>query len=67
MKILVIEDDRTVGQYVKRGLEEQRYQADLVDDVERGVKARGSQSAFSSERMCCAAPSTRSCVPRWSS
>ena len=32
MKILVVEDDRTVGQYVKRGLEEQRYHADLVDD-----------------------------------
>jgi DNA-binding response OmpR family regulator len=32
MKILVIEDDRTVGQYVKRGLEEHGYHADLVDD-----------------------------------
>jgi DNA-binding response OmpR family regulator len=32
MKILVIEDDRTVGQYVKRGLEEQGFHADLVDD-----------------------------------
>ena len=32
MKILVVEDDRTVGQYVKRGLEEHRYHADLVDD-----------------------------------
>ncbi len=32
MKILVVEDDRTVGPYVQRGLEEQRYQADLVDD-----------------------------------
>ncbi len=32
MKILVVEDDRTVGQYVKRGLEEQRYHADLVGD-----------------------------------
>ncbi|HEU4698225.1 MAG TPA: response regulator transcription factor [Gemmatimonadales bacterium] len=32
MKILVIEDDRTVGQYVKRGLEENHYHADLVDD-----------------------------------
>ncbi|MFZ5624380.1 MAG: response regulator [Gemmatimonadota bacterium] len=32
MKILVVEDDRTVGQYVKRGLEEHKYQADLVDD-----------------------------------
>jgi DNA-binding response OmpR family regulator len=32
MKILVIEDDRTVGQNVKRGLEEQGFHADLVDD-----------------------------------
>lgn len=32
MKILVVEDDRTVGQYVQRGLTEQQYHADLVDD-----------------------------------
>ena len=32
MKILVVEDDRVVGQYVKRGLEESQYHADLVDD-----------------------------------
>ncbi len=32
MKILVVEDDRTVGQYVKRGLEEHRFHADLVAD-----------------------------------
>ena len=38
MKILVIEDDRTVGQYVKRGLEEQRYQADLVEDGLEGLR-----------------------------
>ena len=25
MKLLVVEDDKTVGQYVKRGLEEQQY------------------------------------------
>lgn len=30
MKLLVVEDDRTVGQYVKRGLEEAQYIADLV-------------------------------------
>ena len=30
MKILVIEDDPTVGEFVKRGLEEQRWQVDLV-------------------------------------
>jgi two-component system, OmpR family, response regulator len=38
VKILVVEDDRTVGQYVKRGLEEQRYQADLVDDGMEGLR-----------------------------
>ena len=32
MKVLVVEDDRTVGQYVRRGLEEQQIQTDLVDD-----------------------------------
>ncbi|MBS1241152.1 MAG: transcriptional regulator protein [Gemmatimonadetes bacterium] len=32
MKVLIVEDDRTVGQYVQRGLEEHNYQADLVDD-----------------------------------
>jgi two-component system copper resistance phosphate regulon response regulator CusR len=32
MRVLVIEDDRTVGQFVKRGLEEQRFQTDLVAD-----------------------------------
>jgi two-component system copper resistance phosphate regulon response regulator CusR len=38
MKILVVEDDRTVGQYVKRGLEEQRYHADLVVDGREGLR-----------------------------
>ena len=32
MKILVIEDDPTVGPFVKRGLEEQRWGVDLVAD-----------------------------------
>ncbi len=32
MKVLVVEDDPTVGQYVRRGLEEYGYQADLVTD-----------------------------------
>jgi two-component system copper resistance phosphate regulon response regulator CusR len=32
MKVLVVEDDATVGQYVKRGLEEAGYQAQLVGD-----------------------------------
>jgi DNA-binding response OmpR family regulator len=38
MKVLVIEDDRTVGQYVKRGLEEHRIQAELVDDGMEGLR-----------------------------
>jgi two-component system copper resistance phosphate regulon response regulator CusR len=38
VKVLVIEDDRTVGQYVKRGLEEHRIQADLVDDGMEGLR-----------------------------
>jgi two-component system, OmpR family, response regulator len=32
VKILVVEDDRVVGQYIRRGLEEAQYNADLVDD-----------------------------------
>ena len=42
MKILVIEDDKTVGQYVQRGLEEARYHADLVGDGEAGLRAAAS-------------------------
>lgn len=36
MKVLVIEDDPTVGQFVKRGLEEQRWTVDLVADGDEG-------------------------------
>jgi two-component system copper resistance phosphate regulon response regulator CusR len=32
MKVLVVEDDRIVGQYVQRGLVEQQYHVDLVGD-----------------------------------
>jgi DNA-binding response OmpR family regulator len=32
VKILVVEDDRVVGQYLRRGLEEAQHHADLVDD-----------------------------------
>ena len=39
MKILVIEDDRTVGQYVRRGLEEAGYHADLVEDGDEALTA----------------------------
>lgn len=37
MKVLVIEDDRTVGHYVQRGLEEQGMQVELVPDGEQGL------------------------------
>jgi two-component system, OmpR family, response regulator len=44
MKILVIEDDPTVGQYVKRGLEEQRWGVDLVVDGEEGERRAASEA-----------------------
>jgi two-component system, OmpR family, response regulator len=43
MKVLVIEDDPTVGQFVKRGLEEARYSVDLVADGEEGESLAKSQ------------------------
>jgi two-component system, OmpR family, response regulator len=43
MKVLVIEDDPTVGQFVKRGLEEQRWTVDLVADGEEGEGLARSQ------------------------
>ena len=44
MKILVIEDDPTVGQFVKRGLEEQRWGVDLVADGEEGERWAKSEA-----------------------
>ncbi len=38
MRVLVIEDDRTVGQYVQRGLEEQQMTVDLVADGVDGLR-----------------------------
>lgn len=38
MRILVIEDDPTVGTFVKRGLEEQRWQVDLVASGDEGQR-----------------------------
>src|ERR671933_2715128 len=38
MKVLVIEDDRTVGQYVRRGLEEHGYTTDVVGDGMEGLR-----------------------------
>ncbi len=43
MKILVIEDDPTVGEFVRRGLEEQRWQADLVNNGLEGERMALSQ------------------------
>ena len=43
MKILVIEDDPTVGEFVRRGLEEQRWQADLVTNGLEGERMAISQ------------------------
>lgn len=44
MKVLVIEDDPTVGQFVKRGLEEHRWGVDLVTDGEEGEALAKSQA-----------------------
>jgi two-component system, OmpR family, response regulator len=44
VKILVIEDDPTVGEFVKRGLEEQRWGVDLVADGEEGERRAGSEA-----------------------
>jgi DNA-binding response OmpR family regulator len=44
MRILVIEDDPTVGQYVKRGLEEHRWAVDLVVDGEEGERRASSEA-----------------------
>jgi two-component system copper resistance phosphate regulon response regulator CusR len=41
MKVLVVEDDQTVGQYVRRGLEEHGYNADWVDDGLEGMRLIG--------------------------
>lgn len=38
MRTLVIEDDPTVGNFVKRGLEEQRWQVDLVASGDEGER-----------------------------
>ena len=79
MKILVIEDDPTVGQYVKRGLEEQRYHVDLVADGIEGAPARVGRplrpdrarpAAAGEERAsrCCATlRAAASSIPCWCS
>jgi two-component system, OmpR family, response regulator len=42
VRVLVVEDDRTVGQYVARGLAEQQYTVELVDDGRAALDAAGS-------------------------
>src|SRR3954447_6626169 len=44
MRILVIEDDPTVGQYVKRGLEEHQWAVDLTTDGEEGERRASSEA-----------------------
>ena len=43
MKVLVIEDDPTVGPFVKRGLEQQRWSVDLVADGIEGERLARTQ------------------------
>ena len=38
MKVLIIEDDPTVGAFIKRGLEQQRWGVDLVTNGDEGEK-----------------------------
>ncbi len=45
MKVLVVEDDRTVGQFVQNGLAEQRMQVDLVADGPEALNA-ASQAPY---------------------
>ena len=42
MKILVVEDDKTVGEYVRRGLEEAGYHVELAGDGDQGLRLASS-------------------------
>ena len=44
MKVLVVEDDPTVGNFVKRGLEEQRWGVHLVADGEEAERVAASEA-----------------------
>ncbi len=44
MNVLVIEDDPTVGSFVKRGLEEQRYRVELATNGEEGERLAANDS-----------------------
>lgn len=46
MRILVIEDDPIVGQFVKRGLEEQNWTVDLEADGESGERAASQGDTY---------------------
>src|SRR6516165_404165 len=38
MKILVVEDEKKVSSFIKRGLEEEKYEVDTAVDGEEGLK-----------------------------
>jgi two-component system OmpR family response regulator len=44
MNVLVIEDDPTVGAFIRHGLEEQRYRVSLVPNGEEGERIAASES-----------------------
>jgi two-component system copper resistance phosphate regulon response regulator CusR len=44
MNVLVIEDDPTVGGFIRRGLEEQRFRVSLVPNGEEGERIAASES-----------------------
>ena len=44
MNVLVIEDDPTVGGFIRRGLEEQRYRVSLVSNGEEGEHLAATES-----------------------
>src|SRR6266705_456563 len=45
MKILVVEDDKTVGDYVRRGLDEAGYNVELVGDGDEGLRRASGRGA----------------------
>jgi DNA-binding response OmpR family regulator len=45
VKLLIVEDDRTVGRFLQRGLEEHRHNVDLVDTGDEGLD-RGTQGSY---------------------
>ena len=38
MKILVVEDDKKIAKFIKRGLEEEKYEVDVIHDGETGYR-----------------------------